>query len=203
VRSLIALAIERFRTKEVVVGRIVVTEFISVDGVVEDPGSWTLDIDRGEAGDRFKLDELLEAEVQLIGRRTYESFAAAWPGREDEPGFSELATRMNAMPKYVYSSTLRDPTWRNTTVVTGEVGDVVRRLKGQIDGVILVAGSVSLVRALLDDDAIDEIRLMVFPVILGRGERLFGESASKPLQLVDAKTIGAGVQLLIYRPTDR
>jgi dihydrofolate reductase len=89
-------------------GRIVVTEFISVDGVVEDPGSWTLEIDRGEAGERFKLDELLEAEVQLLGRRTYESFAAAWPGREDEPGFIELAKRMNAMPKYVYSSTLRD-----------------------------------------------------------------------------------------------
>jgi dihydrofolate reductase len=110
---------------------------------------------------------------------------------------------MNTMAKYVYSSTLRDPIWSNTTVVTDDLGPVVRRLKGQIEGVILVAGFRFLVRALIDDDAVDELRLMVFPVILGGGERLVAESASRPLRLVDAKTIGAGVQVLVYRPADR
>jgi dihydrofolate reductase len=192
-----------FQTEEEVMGKIVVTEFVSLDGVMEDPGGaegfehggWTFEIDRSEEGDQFKMDELVEAEAQLLGRKTYEGFAAAWPSMEDEAGFAE---KMNSMPKYVYSTTLQDPSWNNTTLLSGDFAEDIRKIKDEVDGVILVAGSATLVQGLIDNDLVDEIRLMVFPVVLGSGKRLFGASGKKPLQLTDAKTVGAGVQILTY-----
>jgi dihydrofolate reductase len=187
-------------------GKIVVTEFVSLDGVIEDPGGseayrhggWTFEIERGEAGDKFKLDELLEAEAQLLGRVTYEGFAAAWPAMEDGAGFAE---KMNSMPKYVVSSTLREASWDNTTILSGELPDEVARLHREIDGTILVAGSAQLVQGLLEHGLVDELRLMVFPVLLGEGKRLFGEvSEKKPLRLTDSRTLGDGIALLTYEP---
>ncbi|HET8567013.1 MAG TPA: dihydrofolate reductase family protein [Solirubrobacterales bacterium] len=188
-------------------GRIVVTEFISLDGVIEDPGGsedyrhggWTFEIDRGAEGDKFKLDELNEAEVQLLGRVTYEGFAAAWPKMEDEAGFAE---KMNSMPKYVVSSTLERAEWQNTTVLSGDPAESVAALKDEVDGVILVAGSATLVKSLIEDDLVDELRLMVFPVLLGKGKRLFPEGETKrPLKLVEAKTVGDGICLMRYERT--
>jgi dihydrofolate reductase len=185
-------------------GKIVVTEFISVDGVVDDPGGsedhrhggWALEIDRGEEGNKFKLDELFEAEAQLLGRVTYEGFAAAWPEREDPGGF---AAKMNAMPKYVVSSTLQEASWENSTILRGDLADEVAKLHRKIDGVILVAGSAQLVGGLLEHDLVDELRLMVFPVVLGEGKRLFGDvSGKKSLRLAGSRTVGAGVLILTY-----
>ncbi len=185
-------------------GKIVVTEFVSLDGVMEDPGGaedyrhggWTFEIDRGEEGNKFKLDEVFEAEAQLLGRVTYEGFAAAWPQREDEAGFAE---RMNAMPKYVLSSTLQEANWNNSTILRGDLADEVATLRREINGVILVAGSAQLVQGLVEHDLVDELRLMVFPVLLGAGKRLFGEvSEKKALRLVESRTVGAGVALLTY-----
>jgi len=185
-------------------GRIVVTEFASLDGVVEDPGGsedfryggWSFEFSRGDEGDRFKLDETMEADAQLLGRVTYEGFADAWPSRE-----GEFADKFNSMPKYVVSSTLEDPEWTNSTVLKGDVAEEVGKLKQEMDGVILVAGSVQLVHALLEHDLVDELRLMVFPVVLGAGKRLFGETSDKkPLRLKDSKTVGDGVAILIYEP---
>jgi dihydrofolate reductase len=185
-------------------GRIVVTEFVSLDGVIEAPGGgeeykhggWTFAIDRGAEGDKFKLDELIEAEAQLLGRRTYEGFAAAWPKMADEAGFAE---KMNGMPKYVVSSTLEEAEWSNSTVLSGDLVEEVARLKQEVDGVILVAGSAQLVQGLIENDLVDELRLMVFPVALGSGKRLFGESADKlPLRLADSKIVGDGIAILTY-----
>ncbi len=185
-------------------GRIVVTEFVSLDGVIEAPGGgedyrhggWTFEIERGEEGDKFKFDELVEAEAQLLGRVTYEGFAAAWPQMEDEAGFAE---KMNTMPKYVVSSTLERADWQNSTILSGDPADSVARLKDEVDGVILVAGSATLVKALVEADLVDELRLMVFPVLLGEGKRLFPEGEAKHrLQLAEAKTVGDGIALLRY-----
>lgn len=187
-------------------GKIVVTEFISLDGVVEDPGGaedfkhggWTFEIPRGEEGDRFKLDELLEADAQLLGRTTYEGFAAAWPKMEDDAGFAE---KMNSMPKYVFSNSITSADWTNSTVLSGDFATEIAKLKDQVDGVILVAGSIQLVQGLVEHDLVDEIRLMVFPVLLGSGRRLFGEHADKkPLRLVESKTVGGGVEVQTYVP---
>lgn len=186
-------------------GKIVVTEFVSLDGVIEAPGGgegyrhagWTFEIERGPEGDKFKLDELQEAEAQLLGRVTYEGFAAAWPSMEDEAGFAE---KMNSMPKYVVSSTLERADWQNSTVLSGEVADSVARLKEEVDGVILVAGSATLVKALIEADLVDELRLMVFPVLLGQGKRLFPEGEAKHrLELIEAKTVGDGISLVRYK----
>ena len=185
-------------------GRIVVTEFISLDGVIEDPGGsedfkyggWSFEIERGEEGDRFKLDEALNADALLLGRRTYEGFAAAWPSRE-----GEFADKFNSMPKYVVSSTLRDPDWTNSTVLDGDVAEEVSKLREQQDGEIVVHGSAQLVQALLEHGLVDELRLMVFPVVLGAGKRLFGETSDKrPLRLTDSRTVGDGVEILTYQP---
>src|SRR3954469_24380900 len=189
-------------------GRIVVTEFISLDGVMEAPGGgegyehagWTFQIDRGEEGDKFKLDETMEAEAQLLGRVTYEGFAAAWPGMTDDVGFAD---KFNSMPKYVVSSTLKSADWNNSTILSGEVPDEVRKLKDELDGVILVHGSAQLVQTLLEHDLVDELRLMVFPVVLGSGKRLFGETTDKKkLELTNSKTVGDGVTILTLRPSD-
>lgn len=184
-------------------GRIVVTEFVSLDGVMEDPGGsedfeyggWTFEISRGDEGDKFKLDETTASDALLLGRTTYEGFAAAWPSRE-----GEFADKFNTMPKYVVSSTLEDPTWSNTTVLKGDLADEVAKLREQHDGDVVVHGSAMLAQALLDQDLVDELRLMVFPVVLGRGKRLFGETSDKkPLQLADTKVVGDGVVILTYR----
>jgi dihydrofolate reductase len=183
-------------------GRIVVTEFISLDGVMEDPGGaedfkyggWTFEIERGEEGDKFKLDEALDADALLLGRKTYEGFAAAWPSRE-----GEFADKFNNMPKYVVSSTLKDPEWTNSTVLDGDLAEEVAKLRQDVDGDIVVHGSAQLVQALIDDGLVDELRLMVFPVVLGAGKRLFGETSDKRrLRLSDSKTVGDGVQILTY-----
>jgi dihydrofolate reductase len=184
-------------------GRIVVTEFVSLDGVMEDPGGaedfehggWTFEIDRGE-GDKFKLDETFDSEALLLGRVTYEGFAAAWPSRT-----GEFADKFNTMPKYVVSSTLREPAWNNTTVLSGDVVEEVSRVREQTNGDVYVHGSRQLAETLLEHDLVDELHLMVFPVVLGKGKRLFGEtSGKKRLQLVDSKIVGDGVAILVYRP---
>jgi dihydrofolate reductase len=192
--------------KEMEMGRIVVTEFVSVDGVMEDPGGsedfehggWSFEISRGEEGDKFKMDEALEAEALLLGRVTYEGFAEAWPSRD-----GEFADKFNSMPKYVVSSTLEDPEWNNSTVLKGDLVEAVSKLKQTQDGDIYVHGSAQLVQSLLENDLVDEVRLMVFPVMLGKGKRVFGETSDKkPLRLADSKTVGDGVEILIYKPTD-
>jgi dihydrofolate reductase len=184
-------------------GRIVVTEFISLDGVIEDPGGsedfkhggWSFEFSRGEEGDKFKLDETFDSEAQLLGRTTYEAFAESWPPRE-----GEFADRFNSMPKYVVSSTLKDPEWTNTTVLEGDLEEAVARLKEQVDGDIVVHGSAQLVQGLLDKDLVDELRLMVFPVVLGAGKRLFAETSDKKtLRLADSKIVGDGVAILTYQ----
>jgi dihydrofolate reductase len=186
------------------VGRIVVTEFASLDGVIEDPGGsedftyggWSFEIDRGDEGNEFKLDETMSTDALLLGRVTYEGFAAAWPSRE-----GEFADKFNSMPKYVVSSTLEDPSWSNSTVLKGDVADEVARLKQEHEGDIVVHGSAQLVQGLLEHDLVDELRLMVYPVVLGTGKRLFGETSDKKtLKLVDSKIVGDGVAILVYRP---
>jgi dihydrofolate reductase len=185
-------------------GRILVTEFISLDGVIEDPGGvegfkyggWSFETSRGEDGDRFKLDETLGSDALLLGRATYEVFAASWPSRQ-----GEFADKFNSMPKYVVSATLTDPEWTNSTVLSGDLADEVAKLKQAHDGDIVVHGSPQLVQALVEQDLVDELRLMVYPVVLGRGKHLFGETSDKKLlRLVDSKTVGDGVAILTYQP---
>ncbi len=184
--------------------RIVATEFVSLDGVMEDPGGgetfehggWTFEIDRGAEGDKFKLDEALDAEALLLGRVTYEGFAAAWPSME-----GEFADKFNGMPKYVVSSTLQHADWNNSTVLGGDVVREVAKLRDRSGGDIVVHGSARLVQTLLEHDLVDELRLMVFPVVLGSGKRLFGDSQQKkPLRLSSSRTVGDGVSVLIYEP---
>jgi dihydrofolate reductase len=186
------------------VGRIVVTEFVSLDGVMEDPGGaenfkhggWSFEIARGEEGDKFKLDETFASEALLLGRKTYEGFAAAWPSRE-----GEFADKFNSMPKYVISSTLNEPEWNNSTVLKDDVAEEVGKLRQEQDGDIVVHGSAQLVQTLIENDLVDELRLMVYPLVLGSGKRLFGETGDKkPMRLVDSKVVGDGVAILIYEP---
>jgi dihydrofolate reductase len=188
------------------VGRIVVTEFVSLDGVMEAPGGgedfkhagWTFEIERGDEGDKFKLDETLSSEALLLGRKTYEGFAAAWPSRTDEVGFAD---KFNSMPKYVISSTLENPEWNNTTVLKRDPVEEVSKLRERPGGDIVVHGSAQLVQTLLEHDLVDELRLMVYPVVLGTGKRLFGETRDKKrLRLTDSKTVGDGIAIFIYEP---
>ena len=184
--------------------RIVVTEFISLDGVVEDPGGaegykhggWTFEFNDPE-GMKYKLEETLSHDALLLGRVTYEGFAAAWPDRTDEAGFAD---KMNAMKKYVVSSTLTDPTWTNSEVLGPDLEAEIERIKAEPDGDILVAGSVRLVQGLLAHDLVDELRLMTFPIVLGSGKRLFGE-AEEPirLELASAQPLDSGTVILTYR----
>jgi dihydrofolate reductase len=183
-------------------GRIVVTEFISLDGVVEAPGGgedykyggWSFEINRGDEGDQFKLDETLASDALLLGRVTYEGFAKAWPSRE-----GEFADKFNDMPKYVVSSTLENPDWTNSTVIGGNLAEEVPKLKERHGGDIVVHGSPSLVQTLIDEDLVDVLHLMVFPVVLGSGKRLFGETGDKKaLKLTDSKIVGDGVAILVY-----
>jgi dihydrofolate reductase len=189
-------------------GKIVVSENVSLDGVVEDPsgvegfarGGWI-----GRIGDKGRdeaakvlLDEVLDSEAQLLGRRTYEFLAGRWPSRT-----GELADRLNSMRKYVVSSTLEDPAWNNTTVLKGDVVNAVSKLKQELEGDIVVAGSIRLVRTLLGHDLVDELRLMVYPIVLGAGERLFGEmSETKPMRLVGIRIVD-DLASLTYEPAQQ
>ena len=189
-------------------GKLVVTEFISLDGVIEAPGGgeefehagWSFEFNRGEEGDKFKFDELMAADAQLLGRVTYEGFAKAWPSMSDaETG--GFAGRMNQMPKYVVSTSLSDADadWENSTVIREDVPGQVSKVKEQADGDVLVAGSAQLVRSLAEHDLVDEYRLMVFPIVLGSGKRLFSETSGKRrLRLVDSKAVGDGIAILTY-----
>ena len=173
--------------------KLVVSQFITLDGVVEDPGAsekmpgggWAFAYDRGPVGNAFKLDEVMASDALLLGRKTYEGFAAAWPSRTDDAGFAD---KFNRMPKYVVSSTLADPSWNNSTVLGGDISKEVGALKDQGDGDLLVNGSIQLCRTLFERDLVDELRLMVFPVVLGSGKKLFAEGAPPNyLQLVDVQ----------------
>jgi dihydrofolate reductase len=194
-------------------GRIVVTELVSVDGVSDDPagfegfkrGGWTSALDsdgeramlRGEEGEELVVAEARDSAALLLGRKTYEGFAVIWPQQEGRP----LADIINRMPKYVVSSTLEDAEWENSTVLSGEATEEVRRLKRQIAGEILVYGSTQLVQTLIEHGLVDQLRLLVHPVVVGAGRRLFGEtSGKKPLRLVDTRTVGNGVVIHTYEP---
>src|SRR5215216_7740785 len=184
-------------------GKVVVSQFITRDGVVEDPGGaeecdrggWAFKFDRGPEGDKFKLEEVMASEALLLGRVTYEAFAKALPSRS-----GDFADKFNGMPKYVVSATLKDPEWNNSTVIGGDVAEAVARLRQDVDGDILVNGSVQLVQTLMEHDLVDEYRLMVFPTILRAGKRLFGETGeAAALRLVDAKPAGETI-ILTYEP---
>jgi dihydrofolate reductase len=185
-------------------GRIIVSEFMSLDGVAESPGgdndfvrgAWTFEFDRGAEGDQFKMDETVNAAAMLLGRRTYDGFAAAWPEREGE--FADL---FNALPKYVVSSTLTDPSWANTTVLAGDAVAAVRTLKDEVSGDIVVHGSVRLVQTLVENDLVDELRIMLFPVVLGTGTKLFGDTTDmKQWRLSESRIVGDGVAIMTYNP---
>jgi dihydrofolate reductase len=176
-------------------GKLVVTEFISLDGVMEDPGGaegssfggWAFKFDRGEAGNRFKLEELMAADAQLLGRVTYSGFAAAWPKMNND----EFGRKMNAMPKHVVSSSPLDPEWENSSVLEGDLAKAVPELTARYTGDVLVAGSRTLVQALTELDLVDEYRLMVYPVLLGGGKRLFADEASqRALRVLDSQKAG-------------
>jgi dihydrofolate reductase len=183
-------------------GKIVISENVSLDGVVQDPagdegfgrGGWVgLIKDRPELN-KLALDEALGAEALLLGRRSYEWFSARWPSRS-----GELADRLNSLPKYVVSLTLEDPDWNNSTVLKGDVVDEVSKLKQELNGEIVVPASFQLLRTLLEHDLVDELRLKVYPVVLGDGGRLFGETSDKkPLRLVDTQTVDGDVAFLTY-----
>jgi dihydrofolate reductase len=182
--------------------RIVVTEFTSLDGVMEAPGGedfkypgWSFEFDRGDDGNQFKLDETMQADALLLGKRTYESFAGAWPDRE-----GEFADKFNTMPKFVVSTTLGEPDWNNTTVLdSGDATAQVRQLKQDFDGELQVPGSHRLVQELIASDLVDQINLMVFPVILGTGKKAFEELPDRrKLRLKDSKIVGDGVAILVY-----
>ena len=183
--------------------RIVVTEFVSLDGVMEAPGgepgfkypNWTFEFDRGDDGNQFKLDETRQSDALLIGRRTYDSFAGAWPERE-----GEFADKFNSMPKFVVSTTLGEADWNNTTVLdSGDATAQVRKLKEEFDGELQVPGSHRLVQELIESDLVDQINLMVFPVILGTGKKAFEELPDRRnLKLTESKVVGDGVVVLIY-----
>ncbi len=185
-------------------GRIVVTEYISVDGVVEAPSGtepfervgWTDDFSRGPEGDKFKVEETMSCDALLLGRGTYDGFAPVWPHVE-----GEFADKFNSMPKYVISSTLEDPVWNNTRVLRGDIPEEARKLTQQYQRDIVVHGSPQLAQTLIEHDLVGELRLMVYPVIVGAGKRLFTKTtAKKNLRLVETKTFNDGIHVLIYRP---
>jgi dihydrofolate reductase len=186
--------------------KIVVTEFVSLDGVMQAPGGedfkypgWTFEFDRGDDGNQFKVDETMEADALLLGRITYESFAGAWPSRD-----GEFADKFNTMPKYVVSSTLDNPEWNNTTVLKGDAAEEAAKLKEELDGVIQVPGSLRLVQALLESDLVDQLNMMVFPVALGTGRRLFGEmDERKDWKLTESRPVGPDSVLVLTYERDR
>ena len=193
-------------------GKVVVTEFMTLDGVIEDPGGsegfeyggWNFEFEMGDDGGKFKDDELKAADVQLLGRITYQGFAAAWPGMREETG--EFGEKMNSMPKYVVSTTLSDDdaSWENSTVIRDDVAGQVQKLKDEVEGDILIAGSAKLIQSLAPEGLIDEYRLMVFPIVLGIGKKLFADGFEKgKLKLTDSKPVGPdGAIVLTYEPAE-
>lgn len=187
---------------------VVVSQFVTLDGVIEDPGGsegherggWAFQFERGPEGDKFKLDETMASDALLLGRVTYEGFAEAWPSRT-----GDFADKFNGMRKYVVSRTLEAPEWNNSTVIRDNIAQEVAKLRRQEGGDILVNGSARLVAELMENDLVDELRLMVFPVVLGGGKRLFGEGGeATALRLVEAKPVGPdGIVILTYRPATR
>ncbi len=186
-------------------GKLIASEFISLDGVIEDPGGaegferggWAFRFDRGPEGDKFKLDEVMDAEALLLGRKTYEGFAQAWPSRSDPMGFAD---KMNSMPKYVVTSRAGELAWNNAHAVSGDVVEAVRALKSSLTGDLLIAGSASLTRTLVGAGLVDELRLMIFPVVIGGGRRLFGEQPEQlNLRLTESRRFG-DVALLVFAP---
>jgi dihydrofolate reductase len=185
-------------------GKIVVSENVTLDGVIQDPagdegfrvGGWIGLIKDSPRLNKLALDEALGAEAWLLGRRSYEWFAARWPSRS-----GELADRLNGLPKYVVSSTLERRAWNNSTILKGDVLAEVSKLKQELNGEIVVPASFQLVRTLMEHDLVDEVRLKIFPVVLGAGERLFGETSDKkPMRLLDAQTVEGGIACLSYQP---
>ena len=180
--------------------RVIVSEFVTLDGVMEDPGGvegferggWAFRYERGAEGDKFKLDEVMDADAMLLGRVTYQGFAEAWPDRTDEAGFAD---KMNSMPKYVVSNSLESADWNNSTVIRGDVAAEIAALKQGPGGDLLVAGSGTLVDTLRRHDLVDEYRLMVFPVVLGTGKRLFADGDMNSLRLVETQPTGEVVIL--------
>lgn len=185
--------------------RIVASDYISLDGVIEDPvgmersglGDWVGPFRRGPVGDRFKHDELLQASAMLYGRKTYEGFAAVWPTIDDPAGF---ARRMNELPKYVASTTLGSPGWSNSFLIDGDLVAAARSLTAEGSGDVLIYGSASIVHQLLPHGLIDEFRLMVYPTILGRGKRLFPDGVASRLRLIENVQFGDGIVSLRYVP---
>jgi dihydrofolate reductase len=185
-------------------GKVVVSQFVSADGVIEDPvgmetlgrGSWTSQSDSGADGGKFKVDEIMSAEAMLLGRVTYDGYASAWAART-----GDYADKINSMPKYVVSATIQKADWSNSTVIAGDIPAEIAGLKDRVDGEILIHGSAQLVDTLLEDDLVDEWRLMVFPIIVGAGKRCFGDPGqARPLRLVESRSVGDGVAILVYRP---
>lgn len=185
--------------------KVVVSEFITLDGVIDSPGGepefersgWAFQFERGPDGEKFKFDELMAAGALLLGRITYEAFAKAWPTMEGTGVFGET---MNSIPKYVASNTLQHAEWNNSTIIGADLAKEVTELKEQIDGDILINGSGKLVRSLMEHNLIDEYRLQLFPVVLGAGKRLFGDTGkSSPLRLVESSPAGETL-ILTYHP---
>lgn len=186
--------------------KLIVSEFVSLDGVMEAPGGeeghphsgWVFDFLSPEQ-EKYKLEEVLESDALLLGRVTYEGFSAAWPERG-----GEFADKMNEMPKFVVSSTLNELQWNNSTLIEGDVAEEVAKLKREDGGPILVTGSCTLVHTLVEHDLVDEYRVMVFPLVLGSGKRLFPETPEKTvLSLVDTRSFDSGVQVHTYEPAER
>jgi dihydrofolate reductase len=184
--------------------KIIVSEFVTLDGVMEDPGGaekskfggWAFQFERGPEGDKFKLDEVINADALLLGRITYEGFAAAWPSRT-----GEFADKMNNMPKYIVSKTLKNAEWNNSKLIKGDAAAEVRKLKETPGGDILVAGSGQLAHTLMKHNLCDEYRLMVYPVILGGGKRFFPDEKDRlAMHLVEARPVGSGILILVYHP---
>jgi dihydrofolate reductase len=184
--------------------KVIVSEFLTLDGIMEDPGGadkfihggWAFQFERGPEGDKFKLDEVMEAGALLLGRITYEGFAAAWPSRT-----GDFADKMNNMPKHIVTSTLKDAKWNNSKLIKNNILEEVSKLKAMPGDDILVAGSGQIVHLLMQHNLIDEYRLMVYPVILGSGKRFFRDGGEVKLTLVETKLFGSGITLLRYHPT--
>lgn len=179
--------------------KLIVTEFMTLDGVVGEPQEWSFPYWSDETG-KFKFEELQGTDAHLLGRITYQSFASAWPERTDEQGFAE---RMNSLPKYVVSTTLKKAEWNNSTIIKTNVVEEIAKLKKQPGGDILIAGSMTLIRTLMEHDLVDEYRLLVYPIVLGKGKRLFSDGVAASLQLTESKPMGSGVVLLRYQPVKK
>lgn len=183
--------------------KIIATDYVSLDGVIQDPvgmegsglGDWTGPFTRGPEGDKFKLDELMQADALIFGRLTYDGFAAVWPSVKDEAGFAE---RMNSLPKYVASRSLKEAQWNNTTIIGRDLVDEVKSLKAEPGRDILIYGSASIVHALMPQRLVDEYRLMIYPIVLGRGKRLFPQGTQSVLTLAECRTFNDGIVLLRY-----